>query len=42
MQIHVSSGRGEGPTPLAAFDAALRDAGVSNYNLIALSSVIPP
>jgi arginine decarboxylase len=27
---------------LAAFDAALHDAGVANYNLIRLSSVIPP
>jgi arginine decarboxylase len=27
---------------LAAFDAALRCAGVANYNLIRLSSVIPP
>lgn len=42
MRICISSGVGEGPTPLAAFDAALRDAGVSNYNLICLSSVIPP
>lgn len=42
MKIHVSSGRGEGPTPLAAFDAALLDAGVGDHNLICLSSVIPP
>jgi arginine decarboxylase len=42
LRIHLSTGRGEGPTPLAAFDAALRDAGVANYNLICLSSVIPP
>ena len=42
MKIRLSSGRGEGPTPLAAFDAALLDAGVSNYNLLPLSSVIPP
>ncbi|OGO06836.1 MAG: hypothetical protein A2Y73_03300 [Chloroflexi bacterium RBG_13_56_8] len=42
MRIYLSAGRGEGPTPLAAFDAALRDAGVANYNLICLSSVIPP
>ena len=33
---------GEGPTKLAAFDAALCDAGVANFNLIYLSSVIPP
>lgn len=39
--IQVTTGTGEGPTPLAAFDAALLDAGVANYNLICLSSVIP-
>jgi len=40
--IVMARGLGGGPTPLAAFDAALRDAGVANYNLIPLSSVIPP
>lgn len=40
--IALATGLGEGPTPLAAFDAALCDAGVANYNLICLSSVIPP
>jgi len=40
--IALATGLGEGPTALAAFDAALRDAGVANYNLICLSSVIPP
>jgi arginine decarboxylase len=40
--IALATGLGEGPTQLAAFDAALRDAGVANYNLICLSSVIPP
>jgi arginine decarboxylase len=42
MQIHIASGLGTGPTKLAAFDAALYDAGVANYNLLCLSSVIPP
>lgn len=42
MKIKITSGVGSGPTPLGAFDAALRDAGVENYNLIPLSSVIPP
>lgn len=42
MKITLSTGRGEAPTPLAAFDAALRDAGIANYNLLCLSSVIPP
>lgn len=40
--IVLSRGLGHGPTELAAFDAALRDAGVANYNLLCLSSVIPP
>ena len=42
MRISVSPGIGTGPTPLAAFDAALMAAGVHDYNLIPLSSVIPP
>ena len=42
LTIHLSSGTGEGPTPLAAFDAALWHASVANYNLLCLSSVIPP
>lgn len=42
MEIHIASGTAEGPTELAAFDAALYAAGVANFNLIALSSVIPP
>jgi arginine decarboxylase len=41
MRIRIASAVGHGPTPLAAFDAALRNAGVENYNLIPLSSVIP-
>ncbi|MDX2006898.1 MAG: pyruvoyl-dependent arginine decarboxylase [Meiothermus sp.] len=41
MRIRVTTGTGEGPTPQAAFDAALRSAGVANYNLLELSSVIP-
>ena len=39
--IPVAGGVGSGPTPLAAFDAALRKAGVANFNLVRLSSVIP-
>jgi arginine decarboxylase len=42
MKIVVTAGTGEGPTAVAAFDAALRSAGVENYNLISLSSIIPP
>lgn len=42
MRIRIVSAIGTGPTPLGAFDAALQNAGVENYNLIQLSSVIPP
>lgn len=40
--ITVRSGSGVGRTALAAFDRALLDAGVGNFNLLPLSSVIPP
>jgi arginine decarboxylase len=40
--IAIASAVGTGPTELAAFDSALLGAGVANYNLIVLSSVIPP
>lgn len=42
MDIIVTAGKGEGKTLLSSFDAALQDAGVANYNLIQLSSIIPP
>ena len=42
MNIHIASGVGTGPTKMAAFDAALQAAGAANYNLIRLSSIIPP
>ena len=42
MNIHITPGIGTGPTKLAAFDAALNHAGIANYNLIRLSSVVPP
>lgn len=41
MKIIINSGTGIGKTRLAAFDKALFNAGVANYNLIPLSSVIP-
>lgn len=40
--VSVTSGTGEGTTSLAAFDAALEIAGIHNYNLIHMSSIIPP
>ncbi len=41
MKIYLTWGRGEGPTKEAAFDKALWDAGISNYNLLKLSSILP-
>ena len=42
MKIKVVASEGRGQTPLSAFDNALKNAGVMNYNLLILSSVIPP
>lgn len=42
LVIRVSRGAGAGTTRLAAFDAALHAAGVAGYNIVRLSSVIPP
>ena len=41
LDITVRTGSGSGLTPLAAFDQALMAAGVANFNLVTLSSVIP-
>jgi arginine decarboxylase len=41
-EIRISTGVGVAATPLAAFDAALYEAGIGDVNLLALSSVIPP
>lgn len=35
-------GFGHGSTELNAFDAALHDAGVGDYNLVRVSSILPP
>jgi arginine decarboxylase len=40
--ITIAKGTGTGETKIAAFDAALFEAGIANYNLIRLSSIIPP
>ncbi|MFV2145528.1 MULTISPECIES: pyruvoyl-dependent arginine decarboxylase [Isoptericola] len=42
LTIRISKGTGTGRTTLAAFDAALVAAGVGDFNLIRLSSVVPP
>ncbi|MEX0918541.1 MAG: pyruvoyl-dependent arginine decarboxylase [Candidatus Paceibacterota bacterium] len=40
-EIIITDGTGKGSTALSAFDSALFAAGIANYNLIRLSSVIP-
>lgn len=42
MRIVITSGIGEGINNISAFDAALMNAGIGNYNIIKLSSIIPP
>lgn len=42
MIITIAAGKGHAKTLLSAFDSALKDAGVHNYNLLTLSSIIPP
>lgn len=39
--VLLTSGVGEGHTPLNAFDHALLDAGVGDFNLIKVSSIVP-
>ena len=39
--IRVVRGTGTAPTEMAAYDAALADCGVANYNLVTVSSVVP-
>lgn len=41
-EILVARGVGTGPTESAAYDAALADVGIEAYNLLRLSSVVPP
>tara|TARA_Y100000310_G_scaffold149433_1_gene148771 strand:- start:50 stop:514 length:465 start_codon:yes stop_codon:yes gene_type:complete len=42
MKIQVVKGKGQGKTTKSAFDNALADAGIADYNIIPLSSIIPP
>jgi len=41
VKILITDGVGTGPTRLAAFDAALQIAGIGDFNLIELSSIVP-
>jgi arginine decarboxylase len=40
--IRVVWGTGTGPTAVASYDAALADAGIHEYNLAHVSSIVPP
>lgn len=40
--LYLTSGSAEGLTPLNAFDGALLDAGIGHYNLVKVTSVVPP
>lgn len=42
MNLYVAGAVGRARTELAAFDRALLEVGAANFNLIRLSSVIPP
>lgn len=39
--LRIVWGSASGPTAMAAYDAALADANIHNYNLVTVSSVIP-
>lgn len=38
----LTKGSGTGQTPLLSFEAALKDADIAAYNLVKVSSIIPP
>ncbi len=40
--LYICAGVGRGETLLTAFDQALRNAGVGDYNLLKVSSIVPP
>lgn len=42
MEIKIVWGKSEGETLISSFDKALLKAGIHNFNLIYLSSIIPP
>jgi len=42
MNINIVWGKGHGPTKKTAYDSALKKTGIHNYNLISLSSIVPP
>lgn len=40
--VALTHGSGTGGSPLNAFDNALRDGGIADFNLIKVSSIVPP
>ncbi len=42
QKIVLTKGIGQGSTSLNAFDSALLNAGVGNFNLVRVSSIVPP
>ncbi|MBL7191428.1 arginine decarboxylase, pyruvoyl-dependent [bacterium] len=40
--LYIAAGSAEGITSLNAFDGALIDAGIGHYNLVRVTSVVPP
>lgn len=40
--VALTQGAGTGGSPLNAFDNALRDGGIADFNLIKVSSIVPP
>lgn len=42
MRVDIVWGEGKGKTVTSAYDAALTKAGIANFNLMALTSIIPP
>ncbi|MHC1581183.1 pyruvoyl-dependent arginine decarboxylase [Methanopyrus sp.] len=42
VRYALVTGTGRADTSLAAFDAALLDAGIGNWNLVTLTSILPP
>lgn len=41
-EVFFVSGVGRHPAPVASFEHALRDAGIEPYNLVTVSSILPP
>lgn len=41
QRVILTAGKGIGSTPLTAFDAALLDAGIGDFNLVQVSSIVP-